>query len=674
MAVAAAARSSNSKQGIERGYTALVASESHAKPAASEAILPGQAQVSKLYDHPFCQFGVAAVIFLNFFISATEAQILPEDDTGVAVFFGFEVTFNVIFLIELILNMYANFFWKFWQNGWNVFDVAIVLVSWVSMLGDFPGVTVLRLFRAFRVFRLFKRIESLRMIIIGVIKSLPGISNACGILALVMGVWSIMGVHFFGEDFPDEFGCFFKGMLSCVQMMTYDSWVSGISRPIILYYADQPVTAVYFVSYIFISAIIMANVLIAILVDKYTEAVQELEKQMRDEAEAKEAHGNGVQGQQGRVELQMKHMKQMKGAMTATQDRIVESIVNIRRLCESLQHPMEDDPSEDKPHEGLVMGHSGHDEAQEEKELLPHQNKVKFAFDHPYAQVALAVAIFVNFGAASVQAQLKPLPGSSGAAAFLGVDYVFNAVFLIELLLNMYGNFFLKFFKNLWNVFDFFIVVISLVALFGEGFDVTALRLFRAFRRSIVAFRVVRLLRLKQVKMIVLGVIKSLPGVSNAFVLLGLIMGIWSIMGVNFYSDLYPDEFGSFFKGMLTMLQIMSFDSWSSGITRPIILHDETADVLGGLFFITYVFASAIIMANVVLAILIDKFLSTAKEIQEQEKREKEAAKMEGGEEDADENPMLQFSTVINLELQKLQDVIKGPMEAFTQDLLARVD
>merc|ERR1719428_1438101 len=182
----------------------------------------------------------------------------------------------------------------------------------------------------------------------------------------------------------------------------------------------------------------------------------------------------------------------------------------------------------------------------------------------------------LNFFAAGVQAQLKPLPESGAAGVFHALDYFFNALFFVELLINIYGNFFFPFFKDLWNVFDFAIVTVSLIAAFGDGFDVTALRLFRAFRRSIVAFRIVRLLRLKQVKMIVLGVLKSLPGVSNAFVLLGLIMGIWSIMGVNFYRELFPDEFGSFFKGMLTMLQIMSFDSWSSGITRPIILHEET--------------------------------------------------------------------------------------------------
>merc|ERR1719159_1132212 len=206
--------------------------------------------------------------------------------------------------------MYANFFWPFWNNSWTVFDVLIVAVSWVSMLGDFPGVTVLRLFRAFRVFRLFKRIQSLRMIIIGVTKSLPGIANALCILANVMGVWAIMGVAFFGEDFPDEFGCFFKAMLSCVQMMTYDSWVSGISRPIILYYNDSPMTPVYFVSYAFISAIIMANVLIAILVDKYTEAVQELEKEKSQEDRED-------------MPIQEKIGPEMQKAMIESKDRLI---------------------------------------------------------------------------------------------------------------------------------------------------------------------------------------------------------------------------------------------------------------------------------------------------------------------------------------------------------------
>merc|ERR1711939_377611 len=94
-------------------------------------------------------------------------------------------------------------------------------------------------------------------------------------------------------------------------------------------------------------------------------------------------------------------------------------------------------------------------------------------------------------------------------------------------------------------------------------------------------------------------------------------MGIWSVMGVSFYGDLYPDEFGDFSYAMLTMLQIMSFDSWASGVSRKVIIDPKVDTVKAALFFMTYVFASAIIMANVVLAILIDKFLACAKEAQQ---------------------------------------------------------
>merc|ERR1719160_781785 len=99
--------------------------------------------------------------------------------------------------------------------------------------------------------------------------------------------------------------------------------------------------------------------------------------------------------------------------------------------------------------------------------------------------------------------------------------------------------------------------------------NIAILRTFRAVRRSIVAFRVVKLLRLKQLKIIVVGVMRSITGVSYAFVLLTIVMGIWSIMGVDFFGEHWPDEFGNFSLAMLTMTQIMSFDSWSSGITRP---------------------------------------------------------------------------------------------------------
>lgn len=615
--------------------------DGHNGSEAKRFSLPGQEKIEAAYSHKYTQFFVAAVIFINFIISACEAQMLPEEGTELKdVFSAFEWLFNIIFGIELLVNIYANWLYPFINNGWNIFDVLIVTISWISMLADFPGITVLRLFRAFRVFRLFKRIQALRVIIAGAMKALPGVFNAFVILGLVMGIWSIMGVHFFGEDFPDEFGNFAKGMLTCIQMMTYDSWVSGITRPICLFYGNE-IAPIFFISYAFMSAIIMANVVIAILVDKYTEAVQEMAEQDSAESGAKYA-----------------------GTASSTLDPVakVSLCTATSNICSNLSEIKEIS-------EHLLTGGESQKGGQQDgiKELLPGQRKVKAIFDSPKLQLSMAILIFVNFVFAAAEAQIKPLDPSPEYEVFMYVDYAFNGIFTIELILNMYSNFFFPFWTNLWNIFDFAIVFVSLFSIFFVPVNVTALRLFRALRRSIVAFKVVRLLKMDNLKMIVIGVLRSLPGVTNAFLLLGLIMGIWSIMGVNFYKNEFPDEFGNFFKAMLSMCQIATFDSWSSGITRPVLLHENTEPHMGAMFFVTFVFASAIIMMNVVLAILIDKFLSTAKDIEEQNKAaaEEKAKADRGGEEEPfgeTNNPLWEFGDRVNKELVDLRKLMGGPL------------
>lgn len=600
-------------------------------------ILPKQEQLFALYDSKASQIGVACIIFLNFFISMGKAQSLPEDkddETGVMVFLVFEYIFNIIFGVELIINMYANWYKPFWTNGWNVFDFVIVLISWLSMVADnLPGISVLRLFRAFRVFRLFKRIPALRLIIIGILKSLPGIANAGVVLALIMGMWAVMGVTFFGEEFPDEFGCFTKAFLTCIQMMTYDSWVSGITRPVVLHYQDWKVPF-YFISYAFFTAIIMANVLIAILVDKYTEAVKAAE----DDEEGEEVEAVP---------------KQVEETVRQAQEQINTRIKQVKAHMEEL---------------GVKMPPPVID-----VDVLPYQETVRKKFEDPKAQVIMAVVICVNFCGSAVQMQLKPLDGSATQGFFDALEYGFNTFFLVELMINIYGNFWYPFWRNGWNIFDLLIVVIGWIAMMAGDTNVAVLRMFRAVRRSIVAFRVVKLLRLKQLKIIVVGVMRSIAGVSYAFLLLSIVMGIWSIMGVDFFGEAFPAEFGNFALAMLTMFQIMSFDSWSSGITRPIILDESSEDFKSGLFFITYVFISAIIMANVVLAILIDNFLAAAKDVTDEEALIKKEALQAEGLEDPD-HCCLEFTKQVNVQLEELENLIKGPFVEYYEQLKADVE
>lgn len=256
-------------------------------------ILWRQGKVKEMYESFHCQILVASIIILNFGISMIEFELLPTEGSDVQkVFATFEVIFNVIFGLELLMNHYGNWFKQFWLGPnclWNIFDFVVVGTAWLAVFLDgVPGVATLRLFRAFRVFRLFKKIESLRVIMLGVVKSLPSVTNAFVLLGLIMGIWSILGVEFFGDDFEPEFGNFGRAMLTMFQLATFDSWSSGVARPICLYY-DFPLTWVYFVTYEFASAIIMMNVVVAILLDKFIVVANEVqEESMRDKAALEE--------------------------------------------------------------------------------------------------------------------------------------------------------------------------------------------------------------------------------------------------------------------------------------------------------------------------------------------------------------------------------------------------
>mmetsp|Transcript_146800 Transcript_146800/g.273387 ORF Transcript_146800/g.273387 Transcript_146800/m.273387 type:complete len:178 (-) Transcript_146800:50-583(-) len=92
-----------------------------------------------------------------------------------------------------------------------------------------------------------------------------------------------------------------------------------------------------------------------------------------------------------------------------------------------------------------------------------------------------------------------------------------------------------------------------------------------------------------------------------------MIMGIWSIMAVEFYGKESPELFGNFFLSMLTLFQVMTFDSWSSGVARPVIVNKKGGPT-AGIFFICYVFIASIIMVNVVIAIFVDQFLNNEPE------------------------------------------------------------
>merc|ERR1711871_1644214 len=139
-------------------------------------LLPYQGKVKRVYDATPSQIFVASMIFLNLIISAVEAQVgldAPAGSVMAEVFGAAEWFFTLIFSVELCVNFYSNCLCPFFKDPWNDFDAVIIAISWVSLAGDVEGVQSLKVLRAFRVFKLFKKIERLRILIVGILKSVP---------------------------------------------------------------------------------------------------------------------------------------------------------------------------------------------------------------------------------------------------------------------------------------------------------------------------------------------------------------------------------------------------------------------------------------------------------------------------------------------------------------------
>lgn len=171
-------------------------------------------------------------------------------------------------------------------------------------------------------------------------------------------------------------------------------------------------------------------------------------------------------------------------------------------------------------------------------------------------------------------------------------DKIVIAIFTIEIILRIYVHR-VSFFKDPWSIFDFTIVAISLVPA-NSGFEIfRILRVLRLFRLITV---------IPQMRKIVLALISVIPGMASIAALLMLFFYIFAIMATNLYSQTFPQWFGSLGESFYTLFQIMTLESWSMGIVRPIMEQHPYAWT----FFIPFIFVATFIMINLIIAVVVD--------------------------------------------------------------------
>uniref|UniRef100_H2UT88 Sodium channel protein n=1 Tax=Takifugu rubripes TaxID=31033 RepID=H2UT88_TAKRU len=248
---------------------------------------------------------IMILICLNMVTMMVETDDQSDETENVLYWVNF--IFIVVFTTEFLLKLFALRHYYF-TNGWNIFDVVVVILSIVGMfLADliekyFVSPTlfrVIRLARIGRILRLIKGAKGIRTLLFALMMSLPALFNIGLLLFLVMFIFSIFGMsnfgyvkHAVGIDDLYNFETFGNSMIILFMITTSGGW-DGLLLPILNYPPDcdpnleNPGTSVkgdcgnpsvgifFFVMYIIISFLIVVNMYIAIILENFSVATEE---------------------------------------------------------------------------------------------------------------------------------------------------------------------------------------------------------------------------------------------------------------------------------------------------------------------------------------------------------------------------------------------------------------
>ena len=172
------------------------------------------------------------------------------------------------------------------------------------------------------------------------------------------------------------------------------------------------------------------------------------------------------------------------------------------------------------------------------------------------------------------------------------VDKIALSIFVIELLIKLFV-YRLSFFKSGWNVFDFIIVTIALIPTSGP------LSILRAFR----IFRALRLLSMvPSMKKVIQAMFYAIPGIASVGTIIVLIFYISAVLVTNFFGNKFEDWFGSIGESMYSLFQIMTLESWSMGIVRPVMEEYPYAWA----FFVPFILVTTFAVLNLFIGIIVD--------------------------------------------------------------------
>ncbi|KAG7319794.1 hypothetical protein KOW79_016937 [Hemibagrus wyckioides] len=574
----------------------------------------------QIVEHSWFETFIIFMILLSSGALAFEDIYIEQKKVVKVVLEYADKVFTYIFVLEMLLKWIAYGFKKYFTNYWCWLDFLIVDVSLISLVAnslgysDFGAIKSLRTLRALRPLRALSRFEGMRVVVNALIGAIPSIMNVLLVCLIFWLIFSIMGVNLFAGKFGKcvnrtgyihnastvnnkseclamnntqfywtrvkvNFDNVGLGYLSLLQVATFKGWME------IMYAAvdsrgveEQPIKEInlymylYFVIFIIFGSFFTLNLFIGVIIDNFNQQKRKI-------------GGQDI----FMTEEQKKYYNAMKKLGSKKPQKPIPRPTNILQ--------------------GFFF------------DLVSKQ-----AFD-----ITIMMLIILNM----ITMMLETDEQSPRMEYILNnINLAFIVIFSTECVVKIFA---LRcyFFTVSWNIFDFVVVILSIVGIvladIIEKYFVSP-TLFRVIRLARIG-RVLRLIRAaKGIRTLLFALMMSLPALFNIGLLLFLVMFIYAIFGMaNFayvkkhggIDDMF--NFETFGNSIICLFQITTSAGWNNLLDpilsnspeecNPHIVNTGTNikgncgnPSVGITFFVSYIIISFLIVVNMYIAIILENF------------------------------------------------------------------
>ncbi|XP_050422865.1 LOW QUALITY PROTEIN: sodium channel protein 60E-like [Adelges cooleyi] len=566
-----------------------------------------------IVDTPVFEWFILVLIFASSVTLCFEDIYLDDNKPLKTVLYWTNFTFCVIFTIELVLKWIALGIYKYFTSFWTALDFIIAMMSIFSLLIDenenLKVLRSLRTLRALRPLRAISRWQGMRIVVNALMYAIPSIFNVLLVCLVFWLIFSIMGVQFFGGKFfkcVDDSGellsvnivnnrsdCMMNNYtwlnskitfdnvgiayLALFQVATFEGWMEVMADAVDARGVDlQPeyeanlYAYIYFVIFIVCGAFFTLNLFIGVIIDNFNML--------------KKKYEGGVL-EMFLTESQKHYYTAMKKLGRKKPQKVIKRPVN----------------------QFMAI-------------FYDLSNSRRF-------EIAIFVLIFLNMLTMGIEHFDQPV----SVLFILEVcNAFFTTVFGLEALVKIIGLRF-HYFTVPWNVFDFLLVLASVLGILMEDIMIdfpvspTLLRVVRVFRIG----RILRLIKAaKGIRKLLFALIVSLPALFNIGALLGLITFIYAIIGMSVFGHVKKQKaiddmvnFETFGRSMQLLFRLMTSAGWNDVLESLMVQPPDCEleapgmpngncghPILAITYFTSFIIISYMIVINMYIAIILENF------------------------------------------------------------------